>query len=115
MSLLSLLESKGTLKRPVIGRDSSKGVTQASYATLATDKACSVQPAALSVIEFYSQRNMSVSVTIFLQEDISAEVNDEFIVIDENSVVHTYLVQGTHRALFGRLFVPYSMDCMEVK
>ncbi len=95
MSLLSMLESSGTLKRPTIGRDSQQGVTQNPFVAISPSVPCSVQPANKDVVMLYAQRNTQVTTSIFFAQDIQAQVNDRFESINRGGQPSgTYLVRG---------------------
>lgn len=115
MSLETMLESIGTLKRPTISKDSYKGTIQTGFSTIVSDRKCSVQPASPEVATLYAQRNVSVTVSIYLSSSIGAQINDIFVVTDRDGVEHTYQVRGESKDLLNRIQGPYRMDCAEVK
>lgn len=99
MSLLTLMESVGTLKRPNIGRDSAHGTTQ-TFDIIAANVTCSVQPLTMQDRDLYGQTNTEINMMIFTLLNIGARNNDRFEVeeLDSNGqptgVVNTYLVRG---------------------
>lgn len=114
MSLTSMLESKGDLKRPTITKD-SKGGTIQTFETVSTDHSCSVQPADSDVTIHYAQKNVQVNISIYFATNISPQVSDIFEVTDNDGVLHKYLVQGDSKDLLNRIKGPYRMDCLEIK
>lgn len=81
MSLLTLMESTGYLQREITGRDSQQGQTQ-TWNTISTVVPCSVQTMNGPVRILYSQRNADNVVTVYLAQDIGAQVSDRFIATD---------------------------------
>lgn len=115
MSLYSMLESVGTLKRATISRDLNKGVVQDPFTDIIVDVACSVQPASISAKEIYAQREAFITASIFFEDDIGARVNDRFHVVDSNGTEHIFLIHGFSQNLFSRYQSPYRLDCEELQ
>lgn len=115
MSLYTtMLESVGTLKRPTPGQGTLRGTTSNPFKIIVADVPCSVQPASSSDRLLYGQRNVFITCTIYLVQDIGAMVNDIFEVVDLNENLHVYLVHGFNRGLNKRDLVPYSLSCTEI-
>lgn len=103
MSLYSLMESYGTLKRPTIGRDTTQGVTQSPFVNVSgsVNIPCSVQQASGRTQEIYAQRNIFVTTTLYFPRDPHCQVNDRFEATDRTGVTSIYLIRGV-TAQLGR-------------
>ncbi len=103
MSLIStMLESVCSIQRPTsVTRDSASGVVQV-FTTIASNLPCSQQEASASVIMLYSQRNASVTTTIYFAQDPKTEPNDRISCVDRNGVATWYLVEGEAQVAAGR-------------
>jgi hypothetical protein len=114
MSLLDLLESMGTLKRPNIERDLNNGTTQETYTTLVENFPCSVQPASSSARMLYMQRNTAISAQIYVESYLGAQINDIIEVTDIDGNLHKFQVIGESPRLFQRIESPFVIDVEEV-
>ena len=114
MSLDTMLESVGTLKRPVMGRDSAGGQTQDQKVVL-TDIPCSVQEASGSTVTRFAQRQTQVDTTIYMEEDIGARENDILEVEDDDGRVATFSIPAQIHQLFNRDQAPFAIHCTELK
>lgn len=111
MSLESMMESVGTLLRPTTGRDRMQGVTQ-NYRPILSGFPCSQQQAGASVVMRYAQRQTSVGTTIYLAQDIGAQVNDKIDVTDMLGKTTSYLVKGETQPIgIGTI---WSVDCEKI-
>ena len=115
MSLFSMLESAGTLKRPVISTTAAHGTAQEPPETIIENVPCSVQPAGTHVQLIYAQRNTIVTTRIYFDQDIGAKVNDYFDVTDSALVTHRFLVKGVTQHVYERFQSPYVMDCQAIQ
>lgn len=110
----TMMDSVATLVRPVIGRDARGGTTQESFEEVVCRFPCSVQQSSSRVERYYAQRNINVSTSIWVPNDVGAQVNDRIDVTDRYGVTHHFMVQGTQKGVFNRLWSPYRIDCEEI-
>ncbi len=92
-SPVSMMESSGILKRAIIGRDAQQGVTQ-NFVPISLAVPCSVQPASTGVVMLYAQRNTQVNTSVYLAQDIGAQVNDKFTTTNPAGGQKDILVRG---------------------
>jgi hypothetical protein len=95
----TMLESFAVLRRPNIGRDSAQGITQPSFAVIATNLPCSVQELPTNEKILYAQRNTSVTTKVYFAQDPTAQINDILDVTDRTGRTSRYLVQGEAQAV----------------
>lgn len=118
MSLSSMLESTGTLKRSTtVTRDRSKGKVL-NFATVEEDIPCSVQEAGANIMMAYQQRNTRVDTIVYFDRDPGAKVDDLFEVDDTAGTTHKYQVQGESQPVLKRTIAGtemWSMPCFEMK
>jgi hypothetical protein len=109
-----MMESVATVKRPTIGRDSRRGVTQDPFRVLISGLPCNSNQSSASTKEIYGQRNVTVTHTVYFAQDPGAEVNDLLVVTNQRTgVVSNLLVRGQSDSdTRGRLWV---VDCEQVR
>ncbi len=110
MSLASMCNNLASITRPTIGRDSAEGVTQTFNIAVATNIACSIQPATARTIQIYAQRNTGVDTTVYFQSNPNGQIND---ILTTGS--NTFLVKGGDQQLYSRFQAPYWLDCEKIK
>ena len=78
MSILTLSRTAATLKRKVLVKDASGGMTMATYAAVSgySGVPCDIQPASGSVRDRYMQTQANVTHTIYSETDIPARAED---------------------------------------
>lgn len=97
--MVTMMESLCVIKRPTIGRDSAQGVTQDPFVTIGSTLPCCLQQNGPSVTSMYSQRNVTVSSTVYFGQDPSIQVNDIMVVTDRLGVSRTFLALGESQPL----------------
>ena len=102
-----MFEKLATVQRPTYGQGNNLGITL-SNSNAYTNVPVSVQPASSSVQEFYGQRQIAVTDTIFTYQQLTLKRGDVFVV---GSV--SYQVQGW-RDLSGAGRV-LAVDCIEYR
>lgn len=83
MSLATMCDrTSGTLKRKVLVKDASGGMTMASYAAVSgySGFACDIQPAKGSTRLQYMQEQANVTHTIFTESEIPAKPEDIIVI-----------------------------------
>lgn len=115
MSLLSMMRSVLTLKRPSIAQDAAGGVEQEPFRTIISNVPCDVQTAGIMVQNLYAQRNSEVSTTIYAARDTGAQANDIVEVVDQDGNTLIFLVRGSRKELVNRRQSPYQIDCMYIQ
>lgn len=106
--LATMMSVTGTLTRSQTGRDSAGGVTK-TYAQVAANFPCEVQPASASTQMRYSKRDIQVDVTVYFSADIGAQEDDILIVTDNSGNSQKIQCTGYRPGFFGHLESPWQM------
>ena len=109
MSLANMMRSTCTLTRPTSPtKDSSGGKVDGTYATVAADQDCDLQPAKSDVKFKYRQMELEVSHSCFVTTDIGARQMDKVTVGSR-----TFTVQGYEPPAEGYSQWPGVMHLLE--
>lgn len=97
MSIFNLMSDYAKCIRPGIGRDSQLGQTQTFDVTngatlLFSNKPCSYQEASSRIVNYYAQRNITVSNEILFGCEVACEANDLLVVTRCKSNTTVYVI-----------------------
>lgn len=106
-----MLKTTITLERMTSVKDTSGGAGRSAWATVSgmADVPADIQPASAGMQLNYSQRQLEVSHTIFLSQDIGAVGTDRI-----TSGSRIFKIQGYRKAAPGRNQWPAVADVIEV-